>query len=266
MNKNSVKLDYSNTIVYKIYCKNPEIKQVYIGHTVNFINRMTSHKTCCNSNSNKKLYQFMRNNGGWDNWEMDEIAKYNCKNKCEALAYEQYHYEQFADTLNVKRTVVNKLHCANCVDFYKSNKLSLINVPTNNARANNVPLNNDNILTYLYDNEYICELCKYKTHSKKDGIKHIATTKHKNKFQNNLSNSKYICICGKLYTHQPSLCKHKRTCTQINKVEINNVGLLEELNTLLKKQQSDIKLLVDEQNKTIQKIQNITRLILEKQS
>ena len=26
-------IDYSNTIIYKIYCKNPEIKDIYVGHT-----------------------------------------------------------------------------------------------------------------------------------------------------------------------------------------------------------------------------------------
>lgn len=200
MNKNSVKLDYSNTIVYKIYCKNPEIKPVYIGHTVNFVNRMTSHKTCCNSNSNKKLYQFMRNNGGWDNWEMDEIAKYNCKNKCEALAYEQYHYEQFADTLNVKRPVVNKTHCANCVEFYKSNKLSLIN---GIASEENI--------------DFICSQCDFSCKKRGDWTRHLVTKKHLKVIELvNTNASRNICNCGKIYKHLPSLYKHKRTCTQDN--------------------------------------------------
>jgi hypothetical protein len=30
-----VKMDYSNTIIYKIFCKDTNIKEAYIGHTTN---------------------------------------------------------------------------------------------------------------------------------------------------------------------------------------------------------------------------------------
>ena len=49
-------VDYSNTIIYKICCKNLFIDDIYIGHTTNFIQRKQSHKTnCCNENSNNYL-------------------------------------------------------------------------------------------------------------------------------------------------------------------------------------------------------------------
>jgi hypothetical protein len=34
----------------------------------------------------------INNNGGWDNWKMDIIEKYDCKTKCESIAREQYWY------------------------------------------------------------------------------------------------------------------------------------------------------------------------------
>ncbi len=37
-------IDYSNTIIYKIYSKNPSITDTYIGYTTNFIQRKYSHK------------------------------------------------------------------------------------------------------------------------------------------------------------------------------------------------------------------------------
>ena len=71
-------IDYSNTIIYKIVCKNPNINDVYVGHTTNFIQRKYSHKIACNSITNNiKIYNIIRENGGWDNWDMIEIAKYN---------------------------------------------------------------------------------------------------------------------------------------------------------------------------------------------
>ena len=52
-------IDYSNTIIYKITCTNPEIKDVYVGHTTNFVQRKHCHKQGCNntksSNYNCKL-------------------------------------------------------------------------------------------------------------------------------------------------------------------------------------------------------------------
>jgi hypothetical protein len=57
--------DYSNTIIYKIMCKDPSIQDVYVGHTVNFVQRKKAHQlSCMNSkypNHNCKVYQVMRN-------------------------------------------------------------------------------------------------------------------------------------------------------------------------------------------------------------
>ena len=72
-------VDYSNTIIYKIYCRDDTINDVYIGHTTNFIQRKYAHKTACNNSSNAlKIYSTIRLNGGWDKWDIIEIAKYNC--------------------------------------------------------------------------------------------------------------------------------------------------------------------------------------------
>ena len=37
MPKNEI--DYSNTIIYKITCLDPNITDVYVGHTTNFVQR-----------------------------------------------------------------------------------------------------------------------------------------------------------------------------------------------------------------------------------
>ena len=67
-------INYSNTIIYKLVCKNVDIVDVYIGHTTNFIKRRNQHKTACNNPNDKgynyKVYTYMRDNGGWDDWLM----------------------------------------------------------------------------------------------------------------------------------------------------------------------------------------------------
>jgi hypothetical protein len=97
--------DYTNTIIYKLCCKNPTVTDIFIGHTTNFTQRKNSHKTsCCNENSknyNQNVYQFIRQNGGWDNWSMVQIELKNCKDKREAELIEHTFIQELKATLNV---------------------------------------------------------------------------------------------------------------------------------------------------------------------
>ena len=95
---------YDNTIIYKICCKNTEITEEYIGHTKNIIRRRWEHKSHCNNEKSKqfnlKLYQCIRENGGWNNWVMIQIEAYPCKDVNEARARERYHIELLKPALN----------------------------------------------------------------------------------------------------------------------------------------------------------------------
>ena len=69
-------IDYSNACIYKICCKDLSVKDVYVGSTTNFVQRCQrrrDHKAVCNNEKgrdyNYYVYQFIRENGGWDNWE-----------------------------------------------------------------------------------------------------------------------------------------------------------------------------------------------------
>jgi len=105
-------INYKNTIIYKIVCNNLEIKDVYVGHTTNFTNRKRHHKEDCyrfnSKKSSYKVYQTIRENGGWDNWSMIEIEKYPCKDNNEARARERFWYEQLNCTLNSRKPICSK--------------------------------------------------------------------------------------------------------------------------------------------------------------
>ncbi len=96
--------DYSKTIIYKIVCKNLEVKDLYVGSTTKFSTRKSQHKTICNTEKSKshnfKVYKLIRENGGWDNWDMLEIEKFECKDGNEARARERFWYEQLGAKLN----------------------------------------------------------------------------------------------------------------------------------------------------------------------
>ena len=93
---------------YKFICNNPEIQSSYVGSTVDFTKRKSKHKSCCNNNPfnkeyNFKIYQTIRDNGGWDNWRMIEIEKRLVKDKREADRIEQEWIEKIQADMNSMR-------------------------------------------------------------------------------------------------------------------------------------------------------------------
>ena len=92
-------IDYNNTLIYRIVCKDLTITDCYVGHTTNMIKRRQQHKADC-KNINLKLYKFIRENGDWNNWEMIKIEDYPCKDRNEATKRERYWKEYYNATLN----------------------------------------------------------------------------------------------------------------------------------------------------------------------
>ena len=63
-------INYKKVYVYKIVCNDTNIKDCYVGHTTNFNNRKHIHKSDYTNNPQRKLYKFIREHGGWENWSM----------------------------------------------------------------------------------------------------------------------------------------------------------------------------------------------------
>jgi hypothetical protein len=99
-------IDYSKTLIYKIVCRDLNIRDVYIGHTTDFRARKANHKATLKNENNKDynlyIYKCMRENGGWNNWDMIEVEKYPCNDGNEARERERYWYELNNSTLNTK--------------------------------------------------------------------------------------------------------------------------------------------------------------------
>ena len=96
--------DYKNSVIYRIYCKNPDILECYIGSTIDFKKRIKTHKTCINNRNkhsyNYKIYQFIRENGGWDNFDKEILEYYPCNNEEDLKIKEQEYISRFKPTLN----------------------------------------------------------------------------------------------------------------------------------------------------------------------
>lgn len=98
------KIDYSNTIIYKIVCKDLDVKCCYTGYTTNLTERKTSHKSDCNNETgtryNYKVYQTIRANGGFENWSIIQIEVFPCNNRNEAGSRERVWYEILNSNMN----------------------------------------------------------------------------------------------------------------------------------------------------------------------
>jgi len=96
--------DYSNSCVYKLSCKDENVKEVYIGSSTNLYMRKSLHKSRCNNEKDKsydfKLYKFIRENGGYDNWQFDVLEEVKCNSKLELHTKERYHIELHDNNLN----------------------------------------------------------------------------------------------------------------------------------------------------------------------
>ena len=238
-----VEIDYSNTIFYKIFCKDTTIKELYVGLTTNFVQRKHGHKQSCKnekaSNHNCKLYNAIRNAGGWENWQMEIIAFHNCKDSHEAHKKEQEYFEMLGATLNsieplpkpkIKEPIVKIvkektiLYCEPCNIYFSYWKAQEAHNNTNKHHKmveiynTNQVLCIDSNLTIknsqkLY-NKYTCDICDYSCSKNSDFIKHLNTNKH-NAHKCSLNAHKtdiFTCDCGKTYKHVQSYNRHKKIC------------------------------------------------------
>jgi hypothetical protein len=89
---------------YKIVCRDLTITDLYVGHTTNFRLRKNQHKTVCNnansSHYHLQVYTFIRDNGGWENWDMILIHRQSCTDSLEARTIERSYVETLSGTLN----------------------------------------------------------------------------------------------------------------------------------------------------------------------
>lgn len=98
--------DYNKTIIYKLINYDfPEL--VYVGSTTNFTKRKYHHKHAVYNidgpKYNRKLYVSIRENGGWESWEMIKICDYPCKDRRESEKEEDKYMMKLKANLNMHR-------------------------------------------------------------------------------------------------------------------------------------------------------------------
>ena len=123
--------DYSKGFIYKLCCKDVNVKEIYVGSSINMKNRKNQHKTDCNNiNSdkyNQKKYKYIRENGNWSNWSMIWIKDFPCNNKRELQAEEDKIMKELNATLNMVDAIKDKeKHKKKMKEYYEKNKKKII--------------------------------------------------------------------------------------------------------------------------------------------
>jgi hypothetical protein len=213
-------IDYSNTIIYKITCKDSAVTDVYVGHTTNFVQRKHAHKQSCINNKSAnhtcKVYQVIRANGGWNNWKMEIINFFDCKDHYEARKKEQEYFISLNANLNSiepmpkpkvkdkeeekkeKEIIVCNMEYSNVEEHNKTNTQLIVDVE--NTKKHNL---------------FNCEKCNFNCSKKSEWERHLVTRKHISLTTLTEKTPLHVCIhCSKKYNSREGLWYHKKTCNK----------------------------------------------------
>lgn len=201
--------DYSKTCIYKIVPNNNKLNYCYIGNTTNIEQRVKNHRSNCeNINScsyNRLLYKTIRENGGWNEWTLEEIEYFPCNNDIEARQREQHYIKQLNSNLNLIRafrTEEEKIEQINT----DNRTLEQLREKTKKYYDNNKELCNEKSKIY-YNN--------HKDYFEKKRKEYYEANKDKIKEKNS---EKIICMCGSIITKK-SKARHEKTEKHINSLK-----------------------------------------------
>jgi len=174
-------INYDNTYFYRIVCKNLNILDCYIGHTTNFIKRKAKHKNACNNENhthyNYRIYNFIRDNGGWDNWDMVMIEQIKCDNLLEACKIERNYLEEYKANLNVNLPMRTHEELKEYQKEYRNNNNEKMKEYKQQYYENNKDKIKENYKKMIY-----CDCCK-KEIAKHNISTHFKTQTHINNTQ-----------------------------------------------------------------------------------
>lgn len=99
-------VDWSRCVIYKIW----KDDLFYIGSTTHFTERKAKHKYSCNNKNaighNLRVYQTIRENGGWDEWNIMVIEEYkDCQNNIQARIREDEWRIKLNAILNDRKAI-----------------------------------------------------------------------------------------------------------------------------------------------------------------
>ena len=188
--------DYNKGCIYMIkHNLDYNNENVYIGSCCNFTRRKCAHKTVCNNpssvNHTYKLYQTIRENGGWDNWVMIKLHNFPCNEKYQLKLEERRVIDEYKSKLNT--TIPTRTIKEWCED-------------------NKEYINEKQKKYYEEHKEERNEYAKKYRENNKEKI----SEKKKKYYENNKElNKKITCECGAI-VRKDYIAKHRKTKKHIS--------------------------------------------------
>ena len=181
-------IEWSKCIIYKIW----KDDDFYVGSTTDFTNRKRQHKN--NSNNEKcnfKIYQTIRENGGWIAWKMTPLEEYKeCQSQIEARIREEEWRVKLNANLNIYKAYCSKEEKKEyMIQYHQEHK------------------DEEKEYSKKYRQEHKEEEQKYRQECKEELKIYLAQyyQNHKEKL-----NAKFECECGGKYIHQGK-SRHEKT-------------------------------------------------------
>jgi hypothetical protein len=169
-----------NYTFYKFVCINDDVKSCYVGSSANMKKRRTEHKSACNNETckqyNYKIYKTIRENGGWSNWKIVELATRDNITKREAEQIEEEYRVELKADMNGQRAFTTEEQKK---EYYQDNKEKIAEYYQDNKEKRTKQMKE-----YYQDNKE--KLAEY-YQDKKEKI-------------NKQKNEKHDCPCGGRYT------------------------------------------------------------------
>ena len=210
---------FNNTIfgiIYLIKHKTCDDKKVYVGSTNNLKNRINEHKSTCNNekskNYNYKLYQYLRENGGFYMYEIIILEFYICNFKHELHDREDDYIKMYDNNLNSKRAYLTRQEYKKRINKYAKKYYD-----ENKDKFKKYRENNKEYLKKWYENnkEEINEYSKKYYYENKDKV----LERSKKNYDEN--KEKITCECGSIVVKK-DITRHRKSLKHIAYIEQKN--------------------------------------------
>ena len=93
--------NYANTLIYKIKCKDQSVPDFYLGYsTFPLIHVAKMFQVRCKNDNKWPVCEFVRKNGGFENWVFERLDSKPCTTSLEAHTELRKHFDASPPSLN----------------------------------------------------------------------------------------------------------------------------------------------------------------------
>ena len=211
--------DFSKGLIYKLCCKDPTIKEIYVGSTTNFTQRKRNHKSDCNNSNpnnkkyNHKVYRFIRENGGWTNFNMILIEYFPCQTELELCRREDYWKNELQAILNSNTPHIYETQ----KEYREVNKEQILEKNKDYRQAHREKILEKQKEWYEANRDKLKEKAKEYHHAHREEILEKQKEYREAKREEILviKNEKIICVCGCI-VGRSNMKRHEKTAKHIS--------------------------------------------------